>query len=229
MKAAYRLIAYAAFSVAFLYTVGFLANAVVPKGIDDGTVRPAWQAVLIDAALLGIFAVQHSVMARPWFKKHLPESTERSTYVLAATVALVLLLWLWQPLPATVWSVDAGWARVLLWALYLAGWGFLLLSTFALDHFALFGLRRTPPGFREPWLYQLIRHPIMVGFLVIFWATPDMSVGHLFFAAASTAYIMVGVRLEEHDLKEQLGAPYEEYMNRVPRFIPKSRKINAHN
>jgi methanethiol S-methyltransferase len=224
---AYGVAAYAAFLAAFLYTIGFLAGAVVPKGVDDGTVHPAWQAVLVDLALLGLFAVQHSVMARPWFKKRwtriVPSAAERSTYVLAATAVLILLLWLWQPWPATVWSVGPGWARVVLWALYLFGWAFLVLSTFALGHFDLFGVRarRADPGFREPWLYRLIRHPIMVGFLIAFWATPDMSAGRLLFAAASTAYIMVGVRFEEHDLKRQLGAPYQDYVARVPRFVPR--------
>jgi methanethiol S-methyltransferase len=205
----YGAVAYLAFLGAFLYTIGFLAGAVVPKDVDDGTVRPVWQAVLVDLALLGLFAVQHSVMARPWFKQRwtriVPPAIERSTYVLAATVALVLLLWLWQPWPTTVWSVDAGWARAALWSLYLLGWGFLVLS------------------FREPPLYRVIRHPIMVGFLIAFWAVPDMSAGRLLFAAASTAYIMVGVRLEEHDLKQQLGAPYADYLDRVPRFVPRPK------
>ena len=231
----YGAFAYVAFLGAFLYTIGFLAGAVVPKGVDDGAVHPAWQAVLVDLALLGLFAVQHSVMARPWFKERwtriVPKAVERSTYVLAATAALVLLLWLWQPLPTTVWSVGSGWARAALWSLYLLGWGFLVLSTFSLGHFDLFGLRQVlarargrayaEPGFHEPRLYRVVRHPIMVGFLIAFWAAPDMSAGRLLFAAAATAYIMVGVRLEEHDLKRQLGAPYTEYLARVPRFVPR--------
>ena len=229
IRKGYALATYAAFVAAFLYTMGFLADAVVPKGIDDGTVRPAWQAVLIDAALLGLFAVQHSVMARPRFKRNMPRATERSTYVLASTAALTLILWLWQPLPATVWSAGAGWARAALWSCYVLGWGFLVLSTFALGHFDLFGLRQalarnyTEPAFREPFLYRIVRHPIMVGFFVLFWATPEMSAGHLLFAALSSAYILVGVRLEEHDLKRQLGAPYAEYLRRVPRFVPGAR------
>jgi protein-S-isoprenylcysteine O-methyltransferase Ste14 len=235
LTVAYGAVAYVAFLGVFLYTIGFLAGSVVPKDVDDGVVRPAWQAVLVDAALLGLFAVQHSVMARPWFKRRwtriVPPAIERSTYVLAATAAVALLLWLWQPLPATVWSVGAGWGRAALWSLYLLGWGFLVLSTFALGHFDLFGLRQAltrargreyaEPGFHEPVLYRVIRHPIMVGFLVAFWAVPDMSVGRLLFAAAASAYIMVGVRLEEHDLKRQLGAPYADYLGRVPRFVPR--------
>ena len=223
----YGLVAYVAFLGTFVYTIGFLAGAVVPKDVDDGPVRPVWLALLVDAALLGLFAVQHSVMARPWFKqrwtKVVPQAIERSTYVLAATAALVLLLWLWQPWPTTVWSVDTGWARATLWSLYLLGWIFLVLSTFSLGHFDLFGLarRNANPDFREPRLYRIIRHPIMVGFLIAFWAVPDMSAGRLFFAAASTAYIMVGVRFEEHDLKQQLGTPYTDYLARVPRFVPR--------
>jgi methanethiol S-methyltransferase len=231
----YGTVAYVAFLATFLYAIGFLAGAVVPKGVDDGVVRPAWQAVCVNLALLGLFAVQHSVMARPGFKQRwtriVPPAVERSTYVLAATAALALLLVLWQPLPATVWSAGAGWARAALWSLYLFGWGFLVLSTFSLGHFDLFGLRQVlarargrryaEPGFHEPRLYRLVRHPIMVGFLIAFWAVPDMSAGRLLFAAAATAYIMVGVRLEEHDLKRQLGAPYAEYLARVPRFVPR--------
>ncbi|MFI5892457.1 methanethiol S-methyltransferase [Actinoplanes sp. NPDC051513] len=224
----YGIVVYALFAAAFLYTIGFLANAVVPKGIDDGTVRPAWQAIVVDLALLGAFAVQHTVMARPWFKRHwVPAAIERSTFVLAATVLLILLLWLWQPLPASVWTVGPGWARAVLWTLYLGGWGFLFFSTFALGHFDLFGLRQalsrnyTEPKFREPSIYRYIQHPIMVGFLIAFWAAPDMSAGRLLFAGVSTAYIMVGVRFEEHDLKQQLGAPYTEYAARVPRFVPR--------
>jgi protein-S-isoprenylcysteine O-methyltransferase Ste14 len=238
LTVAYGAAAYAAFLATFAYTIGFLANvdlAVVPKGVDDGPVRPAWQAVLADAALLAVFAVQHSVMARPWFKDRwtriVSPAVERSTYVLAATAVVALMLWLWQPLPETVWSVGPGWARAALWTLYLAGWGFLVLSTFALGHFDLFGLRQVlarargrgyaEPTFSEPALYRAVRHPMMVGFLVAFWATPDMSVGRLLFAVAASAYIMVGVRFEEHDLKRQLGEPYKAYMARVPRFVPR--------
>ncbi|WP_433360151.1 methanethiol S-methyltransferase [Actinoplanes sp. CA-142083] len=227
----YAVVVYALFAAAFLYTVGFLADAVVPKGIDDGTVRPAWQAILVDLALLGAFAGQHTVMARPWFKSRwtriIPPSVERSTFVLAATALLILLLWLWQPLPTSVWTVGPGWARALLWTLYLAGWGFLFFATFALGHFDLFGVRQalsrkySEPEFREPSVYRYVQHPIMVGFLIAFWAAPDMSAGRLLFAGASTAYIMVGVRFEEHDLKQQLGAPYADYAARVPRFIPR--------
>jgi protein-S-isoprenylcysteine O-methyltransferase Ste14 len=221
----YRVVAYVFFLAVFTWTIGFLAGHVVPKGVDDGPVLPAWQAVAIDVALLGVFAVQHSVMARPGFKRRwtriVSPSVERSTYVLAASAAVALLLWQWKPLPDPVWTVGPQWARIALWTLYLFGWGFLVLSTFALGHFALFGLRREARGFREPWLYRRVRHPIMVGFLIAFWAAPDMSVGRLLFVGASTAYILVGVRLEEHDLKQQLGEPYERYTARTPRFVPR--------
>lgn len=231
----YGATAYLTFLAALLYTIGFLAGVAVPKGIDDGAVGPAWRALLVDAALLTLFAVQHSVMARPWFKRwwtrFVPAAIERSTYVLASTAVLVLLLWQWQPLPATIWSVGPAWARGVLWAVYALGWVILVLSTFAVGHFDLFGLRQvldrardrrySEPSFREPLIYRLVRHPLMVGFLIAFWAAPDLSVGRLVFALALTGYIMVGVRLEEHDLRRQLGAPYEDYLRRVPRFVPR--------
>lgn len=231
----YGVVAYLAFLAVFGYTIGFLANAGVPKGVDDGPAGPAWTAVLIDAGLLGLFAVQHSVMARPWFKRWwtrlVPPAIERSTFVLAASLVVGVLLWQWRPLPDTVWSVPAGWLRAVLWSLYAAGWAVLVLSTFLIGHFDLFGLRQvlararrtayTEPGFRQPLFYRLVRHPIMVGFLIAFWATPDMSVGRLLFAAAASGYIVVAVRFEEYDLRRQLGEPYRRYAEEVPRFIPR--------
>lgn len=232
---AYGVLAYLAFLGVLLYTIGFLGGFGVPKGVDDGTTEPGWRAVLINLALLGVFAVQHSVMARPGFKRwwtgFVSPAIERSTYVWAANLVVVLLLWQWRPLPDTVWSVDAEWARIALWVVHASGWGLLVLSTIQIGHFDLFGVRQAvdrarnrryvEPEFREPFLYRMVRHPLMVGFLVAFWATPDMSVGRLLFAAASTAYILVAVRLEEHDLKSQLGESYEKYMARVPRFVPR--------
>jgi methanethiol S-methyltransferase len=232
---AYGALAYVAFLATLLYTIGFLAGVGVPKGVDDGAVGPIWRALLVDGGLLTLFAVQHSVMARPWFKRRwtrlVAPAVERSTYVLAATAVVVLLLWQWQPLPEPVWSVEAGWARVTLWALYLLGWAVLVVSTILIGHFDLFGLRQVlarardrryaEPAFREPLLYRLVRHPLMVGFLIAFWAVPDMSVGRLLFAAAASGYIMVGVRLEERDLRAQLGEPYRRYLRRVPRFVPR--------
>ncbi|GAA3455279.1 methyltransferase family protein [Dactylosporangium matsuzakiense] len=224
MQRIYRAVVYAAFLANLAYTIGFLAGpgVLVPKGIDDGPPAPAELAVLVDGALLAVFAVQHSVMARPWFKRRFTKpSIERSTYVLASTAAVTLLLWQWRPLPQVVWSAGPGWARALLWTLYGAGWLIVAVSTFGLGHRELFGLRA--PGraeLREPWQYRLVRHPIMTGFLVAFWAVPHMSVGRLVFAVAATGYIVVGTRFEEHDLREQLGAPYADYARRVPRFIP---------
>ncbi|WP_173060971.1 methanethiol S-methyltransferase [Phytohabitans houttuyneae] len=238
---AYGLAAYALFVAVLVYTVGFLAGVGVPKDVDDGPAGPAWRAVLVDLALLGVFAVQHSVMARPWFKRWwtrtVPPAIERSTYVLAASLVVALLLWQWRPLPDHIWSVEVTWARALLWAGYALGWAVLLLSTFLIGHFDLFGLRQVlsrarerryaEPDFREPWLYRLVRHPLMVGFLIAFWVTPDMSAGRLLFAAAATGYILVAVRLEEHDLRRQLGEPYERYLARVPRFVPRPSAIGG--
>jgi len=234
----YGLFAYAAFLAALGYTVGFLANAVVPKGVDDGPVVAPVLAVAIDAGLLGLFAVQHSVMARPWFKRwwarFVPPAVERSTFVLLASLVVGLLLWQWRPLPDMVWSVQAGWARGLLWTLYAGGWAILVTSTFLIGHFDLFGLRQvlaryrrtayTEPGFRQPLFYRIVRHPLMVGFFILFWATPDMSAGHLLFAAAASGYILVAVRFEEHDLRRSLGEDYERYAERVPRFVPGTRR-----
>jgi methanethiol S-methyltransferase len=226
---------YALFLAVFLYAVGFVGNVAVPKGVDDGPVGPWWLAVAVNGLLLAVFAGQHSVMARPafkrWWTRFVPAAAERSTFVLAATLALALLMWGWRPLPAEVWSVAAPWARAALWALYAAGWGLVLLSTFLIDHFDLFGLKQVwarardrahhPPGFRQPLLYRLIRHPIMTGFVIAFWAAPDMTVGRLLFAASATGYILVAVRLEERDLRASLGDTYERYMRTVPRFVPR--------
>jgi methanethiol S-methyltransferase len=230
----YGTVAYLLFLGAFLYTIGFLANVLVPKGIDDGTAGPVALAAVVNSALLGLFAVQHSIMARPWFKRwwtrFVPRSIERSTFVLAASLILILLLWQWQPMPSTVWSVEPAWAAAVLWTLYGLGWLTVLGSTFAIDHFDLFGLRQVVarardhayqgPGFRQPWPYRLVRHPIMVGFIIAFWATPQMTAGHLLFAALGTAYILVAVRFEEYDLRRLHREDYERYATRVPRFMP---------
>ncbi|SHN43396.1 methanethiol S-methyltransferase [Cryptosporangium aurantiacum] len=235
LVAGYGAAAYVFFLVTFLYTIGFLAGVGVPKDVDDGPSGPAWLALLVDTGLLTLFAVQHSVMARPWFKRWwtrwVAPPIERSTYVLAATLAVAALLWLWRPLPETIWSVPDGWLRWLFWAGHLAGWGLLLLSTFQIGHFDLFGLRQvlarlqrrqyTEPGFAQPFLYRLVRHPLMLGFLIAFWITPDMSVGRLYFAVVASAYIVVAVRFEEHDLVGQLGDDYRRYQRDVPRFVPR--------
>lgn len=231
----YGVVAYLTFLLVFVYTIGFLAGVGVPKGVDDGVAGPTWLAVLVNGALLGLFALQHSVMARPWFKRwwtrFVPPSIERSTYVLAASLVVALLLWQWRPLPEPVWSVSAEWARALLWAGYGLGWVVLVVSTFLIGHFDLFGLRQVverarerayaEPGFRKPLFYRVVRHPLMVGFLIAFWVTPDMSVGRFLFAVAASGYIMVAVRFEEHDLRAHLGEAYVRYSAEVPRFVPR--------
>ena len=234
----YGAIAYLLFLGVSVYAIGFLANAVVPRGIDDGTPRSMVAAVVVNSALLGLFAVQHTVMARPgfkrWWTRFVPPSIERSTFVLASSLALVLVFWLWQPMPAMVWSVDAGWLRASLWALYLVGWATVVGSTFLIDHFDLFGLSQVvararerehvPPSFRMPLLYKFVRHPMMFGFLIAFWATPDMSQGRLLFALLGTGYIVVGVRFEERDLRASLGEAYERYAAEVPSLVPMPRR-----
>ena len=234
----YGAVAYVVFLAVLVYTIGFLANAGVPKGIDTGDAVPVWMAVSVDAGLLALFAVQHTVMARPWFKRwwtrFVPRSMERSTFVLAASVVLSLLLWQWRPIPSTVWSVEAEPARLLLHAVYVLGWFGVIGCSFLIDHFDLFGLRQVvmrarerayePVGFRQPLVYRFVRHPLMSGFLLAFWAAPDMTVGRLLFATLGTAYILVGVRFEERDLRRHLGEVYVHYEEQLPRFVPRFRR-----
>ena len=237
----YGAIAYLLFLGVAVYMVGFLANALVPRGIDEGTSGSLASAVVVNAALLGLFAVQHTVMARPgfkrWWTRFVPPSIERSTFVLATSLVLVLLVWLWQPMPVPVWSVEAAWLRATLWAAYLVGWAIAVGSTFMIDHFDLFGLSQVvararerthvPPPFRTTLLYSVVRHPIMLGFLIAFWATPDMTQGRLLFAVLATAYIVVGVRFEERDLRAGLGEVYERYAAEVPSLVPMPRRLVA--
>jgi protein-S-isoprenylcysteine O-methyltransferase Ste14 len=234
IAALYGALVYLLFFGTFLYAIGFIANLWVPKGIDAGPVIATGTAIAINVLLLGLFAIQHSVMARPafkrWWTKLVPESVERSTYVLFASLALLVLYWFWKPLPASVWSVEAQWARTLLWVVFWAGWGILLISTFLINHFELFGLRqvharmtgrRIPaPAFRTPVFYRHVRHPIYLGFVLAFWAAPDMSVGRLLFAIGGTGYILVGIQLEEHDLIGLFGQTYRDYKRRVPMLLP---------
>jgi protein-S-isoprenylcysteine O-methyltransferase Ste14 len=234
----YGLVCYAGFTAVSLYGVAFLADAAVPRTVDHGGPQASAAAALtVDALLLGVFAVQHSLMARSGFKRRwtamVPQHLERSTYVLASTAALALAFWLWRPVPTVVWDVPAPAARGLLWALYGAGWLWVLLMSFAIDHLDLFGLRQVTrrlrgaregaPVFRLPLVYRLVRHPMMVGFLVAFLATPTMSVGHLLFAVLGSAYILVGVRLEERDLAAELPE-YAAYAAVTPRFVPGVRR-----
>lgn len=229
----YSVAAYAVFFGVFLYLIAFVANILVPRSIDLGPAASPLAAALGNLALIALFGLQHSVMARPafkrWVTRAVPPALERSTFVLATSLVLLLLFWLWRPLPATVWRAQGGLATALL-AVSALGWGIVLLSTFLINHFDLFGLRQawlhfvrrplTPLPFRTTLLYRLVRHPIMLGFLIAFWFTPHMTVGHLLFAAAMTAYILIGVRHEERDLVQALGPDYVAYRRNTPAFVP---------
>lgn len=229
----YSVFAYVVFFGVFLYLIAFVANIAVPRSIDIGPAASPIVALWIDLALIALFGLQHSVMARPafkrWITRYVPPAIERSTFVLAASLVLVLLFWAWRPLPYTIWRAEGALATTLL-ALSALGWGTVLLSTFLINHFDLFGLRQawlhflqrplTPLAFRTTLLYKLVRHPIMLGFLIAFWFTPHMTVGHLLFAAGMTVYILIGVRHEERDLVQALGSSYVKYRRETPAFIP---------
>jgi len=235
LAAGYSLICYLAFLAVFVYAVAFLADLAVPRTIDHGgPASGTVVAVTLDVALLGIFAVQHSVMARPAFKRGwttvVPQFLERSTYVLVASAALALVLWQWRPIPRVVWDVPSPGARVLLWAVCVAGWLWVAAMTFAIDHLDLVGIRQVAshlrglaelaPTFALPLPHRLVRHPMMLGFFPAFLAAPTMTVGHLLFAGLGCAYILVGVRLEERDLTRELP-PYAAYAAVTPRFVPR--------
>jgi protein-S-isoprenylcysteine O-methyltransferase Ste14 len=238
IAAVYGLVCYVVFLGSFLYAIGFVGNFVVPKTIDSGP-GGAWpQALLIDLVLLGLFAVQHSVMARPGFKavwtRIVPSTVERSTYVLFSSLLLILILWKWQAMPAVVWDVSAPVPRMLLLALFALGWLILLLSTFMINHFDLFGLRQVflrmrgldyqPLNFTQRAFYKFVRHPIMLGFVIAFWAAPHMSLGHLVFSIATTGYILVGIFFEERDLMKYHSVEYGAYRARVPMLFPTGLK-----
>ena len=231
----YGTVVYLFFLATFLYAIGFTGNLLVPKGIDGGAAVPLAEALAVNLVLLGIFAIQHSVMARRSFKKwwtlFVPWSVERSTYVLAATAALALLLWQWRPIATpVVWRVESELAVYLLWAVFWAGWGVLLLATFLINHFELFGLRQVfsamtgraipEAEFRTPMLYKYVRHPIYLGFIMAFWAAPVMSAGHLLFAVGGTGYIFVGIWFEERDLVAHFGDKYRAYKAQVGMLLP---------
>jgi protein-S-isoprenylcysteine O-methyltransferase Ste14 len=231
----YGVFSYACFLATFLYAVGFIGGFGVPHSIDSATDRPLDVAVVVDLLLLTVFALQHSVMARPafkrWWTRVVPEPAERSTYVLASSLALLLLFWQWRPIGGLVWRVEQPAGHVALYGLFAVGWLTVLVATFLINHFDLFGLRQVwlylrgepyqPLGFVTPGLYRYVRHPLYVGWLLVFWATPTMTAAHLLFAITTTAYILVAIQLEERDLCATHGARYAEYRRNVPMLVPR--------
>lgn len=233
----YGIVSYIVFFLSFLYAIGFVGNIIVPKTIDSGEPGPIAASIVINMLLLALFAIQHSVMARPgfkqWFTKFIPAVIERSTYVLLSSLILFLLFFLWQPMPGVIWNVESSIGSKILIGTFWFGWVFVLLSTFMINHFDLFGLRQVYINFkgqeyshlefRIVGLYKLCRHPIMLGFIIAFWATPMMTVGHLLFAATTTIYIFIALQFEEHDLIELFGDVYKNYQNKVPMVFPFKR------
>jgi methanethiol S-methyltransferase len=234
----YGIVSYALGVASLLYLICFLSNIVVPKTIDSAPVGAVAPAVIVDLVLIGLFALQHSIMARPGFKelwtRIVPKPAERSTYVLLTGLVLALLCWQWQPISGVVWNVEGAVGKGLLQALFWLGWVILFASTFMINHFDLFGLRQVylrlkgqpyrPVPFVQVALYRFVRHPIMLGVLIGFWATPSMSVGHLLFAVASTVYVFIGIFLEEHDTRQALGESYERYRRETSMIVPMPRR-----
>ena len=234
----YGVVCYLAFLCTFLYTIGFTGNFVVPKKIDSTLQLPLWRAIFVDAALLLVFALQHSIMARPafkrWVTKFVPAHLERSTYVLLASLCLVLMMWQWQPVGGIVWSVTSETVKTILSITFFMGWAIVLISTFLINHFDLFGLRQvwlyfrgkaySHLPFRIPVFYRFVRHPLYLGFLIAFWSTPIMTVAHLVFAILTTGYILTAIQLEERDLKKLFREKYRNYAKNVPMIIPFSKR-----
>ena len=228
------LAAYLVFFVTFLYAIGFVSGLVVPKTIDTGSVVPMTEALIVNILLMSLFAVQHSVMARKqfkqWWTRFVPKSIERSTYVLLSSLALVLLFWQWRPIPTVVWQINDPQIAMTITGLSFVSWLIVLTSTFLINHFELFGLHQVAnnlagrpmpvPRFRTPLYYQFVRHPLYLGFIIAFWSAPTMTIGHLLFAAVTTAYIIVGILLEERDLIDLFGDDYRRYKDRVSMLVP---------
>ena len=236
----YAVIAYGAFLLSAAWAIGFLAGRGAPTSVDGPATRPAWAALAVDAALLLTFAVQHSVMARAAVKRRLirliPAQAERSTFVLVSSLLLFALFGWWQPVPRTTWHIGPPWSAAI-WVVYAIGWIVVVWSTFMVDHADFLGLKQAyrhlrrlgyrSPEFTQRWLYVWCRHPMMLGLVIAFWVTPRMTVGHLFFAAAATAYIAIGIRFEERDLRAEFGAEYREYASRVPALMPAPRRLRT--
>jgi protein-S-isoprenylcysteine O-methyltransferase Ste14 len=230
----YGIVSYVVFLIAFLYSLGFIENLVVPKTIDTGAVSPLGETLIVNILLMSVFAVQHSLMARKqfkqWWTKFVPPSVERSTYVLFSSLALALLCWQWRPMPTVLWQVDNPQIAAAIIGLSLAGFLIVLTSTFLINHFELFGLHQVANNmtgrpmpvqrFRTPLYYNFVRHPIYLGFIIAFWAAPTMTVGHLLFAAGTTGYIIIGILLEENDLIDTFGDEYRRYRSRVSMLVP---------
>lgn len=230
----FGLLAYLFFFAIFLYLIAFVSNQLLPRSISIGPSSAPFTALMINLLLVSLFAVQHSIMARPWFKTAIktywPPAIERSLYVAMSSLALYLLFVFWQPIPAVIWHVEDASLRAVIWGVAGLGWLGVLISTFLIDHFELFGLRQIWSDwhgkampiqiFRQPLFYRLVRHPIYTGFLIAFWATPDMTAGHLVFSTAMSVYIFIGIRYEEQDLRSNLGEAYENYAREVGKVLP---------
>ncbi len=228
-------ISYMSFLAAFCYAIAFVGDFWAPKTINTGETGAFLPALLINIGLLSLFAIQHSGMARPgfkkWWTKIIPEPIERSTYVLLASAVLILLMWQWQPLPTTIWTVENEIGQWILWGLFALGWGLVVYTTFLISHAHLFGLTQIrdfikgrdlwQPDLQTPSLYRYMRHPMMLGFFLAFWATPEMTVGHLIFSVATTGYILIALQLEERDLIQAFGEKYQKYRDEIPMFIPR--------
>ncbi|MBQ0788266.1 MAG: isoprenylcysteine carboxylmethyltransferase family protein [Oceanihabitans sp.] len=231
----YGIIAYVVFLISFVYAIGFVGDFLVPKAINSGVETSFTNALIINLCLLSLFAIQHSVMARPAFKKWISPvigpAVERSTYVLLTSLALLLIYWKWQPMPTVIWNIENTSLSYLIMVIFFIGWLIVLLSTFMISHFQLFGLtqifnnfknkQNEDPNFQTNYLYKIVRHPIMLGFIIAFWATPFMTLGHLLFAVVTTIYMLIAVKyLEEKDLRKAIGEKYETYQKEVPMIVP---------